>query len=98
MPEIRSKYRNNGTTSFSLSSTKLDEIRECQTARGRKEGSMSTEEQVRFEQKDRSNPVPDGSAEFAARVRVNQKKLRSELKSQYDFIVSGSASSASLVA
>jgi choline dehydrogenase-like flavoprotein len=59
---------------------------------------MSTEEQVRFEQKDRSNPVPDGSAEFAERVRVNQKKLRSELKSQYDFIVCGSGSSGSVVA
>src|SRR5215467_1880869 len=98
MPEIRSKDRNNGTTPFSLSSTNVDEIRECQTARGRKEGSMSTEEQVRFEQKDRSNPVPDGSAEFAERVRVNQKKLRSELKSQYDFIVCGSGSSGSVIA
>src|SRR5215470_1739378 len=68
------------------------------TARGRMEGSMSTEEQVRFEQKDRSNPVPDGSAEFAERVRANQKKLRSELKSQYDFIVCGSGSSGSVVA
>src|ERR1700756_3639659 len=98
MPEIRSKDRNNGTTPFSLSSTNVDEIRECQTARGRKERSMSTEEQVRFEQKDRSNPVPDGSAEFAERVRINQKKLRSELKSQYDFIVCGSGSSGSVVA
>src|SRR6516164_9489637 len=59
---------------------------------------MHTEEQPRFEQKDRSNPVPDGSAEFAERVRINQKKLRSELKSQYDFIVCGSGSSGSLVA
>src|SRR5215469_6632674 len=98
MPEIRSKDRNNGTTPLSLSSTNVDEIRECQTARGRKEGSMNTEEQVRFEQKDRSNPVPDGSAEFAERVRVNQKKLRSELKYQYDFIVCGSGSSGSVVA
>src|SRR5499425_1433598 len=98
MPEIRSKDRNNGTTPFSLCSTNVDEIRECQTARARKEGSMSTEKQVRFEQRDRSNPVPDGSAEFAERVRVNQKKLRSELKSQYDFIVCGSGSSGSVVA
>src|SRR6516164_7453369 len=104
MPKIRSKDRNNGTTSFSLSSTNVDEIRESgcsldrETARGIKEGSMSTEEQLRFEQKHRSNPVPDGSAEFAERVRVNQKKLRSELKSQYDFIVCGSGSSGSVVA
>jgi len=59
---------------------------------------MNTEEQARFEQKDRSNPVPDGSAKFAESVRVNQKKLRSELKSQYDFIVCGSGSSGSVVA
>src|SRR5262250_2080764 len=98
MPEIRSKDRNNGTTPFSLSSTNVDEIRECQTARARKEGSMSTEKQVRFEQKDRSHAVTDGSAEFAERVRANQKKLRSELKSQYDFIVCGSGSSGSVVA
>src|SRR5215468_11924225 len=66
--------------------------------RAQKEGSMKTEEQARFEQKDRSNPVPDGSAEFAESVRVNQKKLRSELKPQYDFIVCGSGSSGSVVA
>jgi len=59
---------------------------------------MNSEEQARFEQKDRSNPVPDGSAEFAESVRVNQKKLRSEQKSQYDFIVCGSGSSGSVVA
>jgi choline dehydrogenase len=58
---------------------------------------MNTEEQARFEQKDRSNTVP-GSAKFAESVRVNQKKLRSELKSQYDFIVCGSGSSGSVVA
>ena len=72
---------------------------------------MNSEGQAPFEQKDRSNPVPDGRriritrawpsasfAEFAERVRVNQKKLRSELKSQYDFIVCGSGSSGSVVA
>src|SRR6516162_11120281 len=71
---------------------------------------MNSEGQAPFEQKDRSNPVPDGRriritrawpsasfAEFAERVRVNQKKLRSELKSQYDFIVCGSGSSGSVV-
>src|SRR6516225_3312356 len=67
-------------------------------SRTRKEGSMNTEEQARFEQKDRSNPVPDGSAKLAESVRVNQKKLPSELKSQYDFIVCGSGSSGSVVA
>jgi choline dehydrogenase len=36
--------------------------------------------------------------EFAARVRLNQSKLRSQLKSQYDFIVCGSGSSGSVVA
>ena len=59
---------------------------------------MNTEKKARFEQKDRSNPVPDGSAEFAELVRINQRKLRSELKSQYDFIVCGSGSSGSVVA
>jgi choline dehydrogenase len=59
---------------------------------------MNTKGQTRFEQRDRSHAVPDGSTEFAERVRVNQKKLRSELKSQYDFIVCGSGSSGSVVA
>ena len=36
--------------------------------------------------------------EFAARVRRNQSNLRSQLKSQYDFIVCGSGSSGSVVA
>jgi choline dehydrogenase len=38
------------------------------------------------------------SEDFAQRVRVNQTKLRSELKSHYDFIVCGSGSSGSVVA
>ena len=59
---------------------------------------MKTKGQAPFEKKDRSHPVPEGSAEFAERVRINQKKLRSELKSQYDFIVCGSGSSGSVVA
>ena len=36
--------------------------------------------------------------DFAQRVRVNQTKLRSELKPYYDFIIFGSASSGSVVA
>src|SRR5260370_29588650 len=36
--------------------------------------------------------------DLAERVRVNQQKLRSSLKSQYDFIVCGSGSSGSVVA
>jgi len=36
--------------------------------------------------------------EFAIRVRANQQRLRSNLKSQYDFIVCGSGSSGSVVA
>src|SRR5262244_274635 len=59
---------------------------------------MDTKGQAPFEQKDRSHAVPERCAEFAERVRVNQKKLRSELKSQYDFIVCGSGSSGSVVA
>ena len=38
------------------------------------------------------------SEKFAQRVRVNQNKLRSELRSHYDFIVCGSGSSGSVVA
>jgi len=38
------------------------------------------------------------AVDFAERVRVNQEKLRSNLKSQYDFIVCGSGSSGSVVA
>src|SRR5262249_54159768 len=38
------------------------------------------------------------SARFAERVRINQEKLRSQLKSEYDFIVCGSCSSGSVVA
>src|SRR5215813_12757093 len=36
--------------------------------------------------------------DFTERVRANQRKLRSELKSHYDFIVCGSGSSGSVVA
>lgn len=35
---------------------------------------------------------------FAERVHANQRKLRSNLKTQYDFIVCGSGSSGSVVA
>lgn len=35
---------------------------------------------------------------FSERVRINQQRLRSNLKSQYDFIVCGSGSSGSVVA
>ena len=35
---------------------------------------------------------------FAERVDANQRKLRSNLKSQYDFVVCGSGSSGSVVA
>jgi len=38
------------------------------------------------------------AVDFAERVRVNQRKLRSGLKSQYHFIVCGSGSSGSVVA
>ena len=42
-------------------------------------------------------PTPE-AADFTERVRVNQAKLTSELRPQYDFIVCGSGSSGSVVA
>jgi choline dehydrogenase-like flavoprotein len=38
------------------------------------------------------------SEDFVERVRLNQSKLSSEMKSQYDFIICGSGSSGSVVA
>ena len=40
----------------------------------------------------------NGKSDFALRVRLNQQKLISGLKSRYDFIVCGSGSSGSVVA
>jgi len=45
-----------------------------------------------------SNNEKQSAVDFVERVRVNQRKLRSGLKSQYDFIVCGSGSSGSVVA
>jgi choline dehydrogenase len=45
-----------------------------------------------------AHPKPNGAmTDLAERVRVNQKKLASELKPRYDFIVCGSGSSGSVV-
>src|SRR5215471_14488021 len=38
------------------------------------------------------------NAQFAERVRLNQQKLRANLKTAYDFIICGSGSSGSVVA
>ena len=38
------------------------------------------------------------SGDFVERVRFNQSRLSSEMKSQYDFIICGSGSSGSVVA
>jgi len=45
-----------------------------------------------------SNNGNQSAADFKERVHVNQQRLRSNLKSQYDFIVCGSGSSGSVVA
>jgi len=46
----------------------------------------------------RSNIKNKSELDFRERVRANQQRLRSNLKSQYDFIVCGSGSSGSVVA
>jgi choline dehydrogenase len=45
-----------------------------------------------------SNHGKQSAVDFVERVRENQRKLRSNLKSQYDFVVCGSGSSGSVVA
>ena len=45
-----------------------------------------------------SNNDKQSAVDFVERVRVNQRKLASDLKSHYDFIVCGSGSSGSVVA
>jgi choline dehydrogenase-like flavoprotein len=62
-----------------------------------KEGSMNRREQAQSEQELQRVAI-GGGPEFAERVRINQKKLRSELKGQYDFVICGSGSSGSVVA
>jgi choline dehydrogenase len=44
------------------------------------------------------NHGKQSAADFADRVRINQQKLRSNLKPQYDFMVRGSGSSGSVIA
>jgi choline dehydrogenase len=57
------------------------------------------EDELPREKKQTSPELPSQTAaEFAQRVRVNQAKLRLDLKSHYDFIVCGSGSSGSVVA
>jgi choline dehydrogenase len=38
------------------------------------------------------------TADFAERIRMNQQRLRSGLKTRYDFVVCGSGASGSVVA
>src|SRR5260221_9260449 len=45
-----------------------------------------------------SNNERQSAVDFAERVRENQRRRRSDLKSHYDFIVRGSGSSGSVVA
>ena len=61
----------------------------------------SSRPEATFDQ-ERNDSLPFSSdphaPDFAERVRLNQRKLRSDLKPQYDFIVCGSGSSGSVVA
>src|SRR5262249_17929177 len=50
------------------------------------------------EQEMNSKNEKQSATDFAERVRLNQQKLSSNLKTQYDFIVCGSGSSGSVVA
>jgi choline dehydrogenase len=45
-----------------------------------------------------SNNEKQSEMDFAQRLRINQQRLRSNLKPQYDFIVCGSGSSGSVAA
>ena len=44
------------------------------------------------------NCQPSDAVNYAERVRLNQRKLASDLKSRYDFIVCGAGTSGSVVA
>ena len=59
-------------------------------------GRYSTD--TKFMSKIYSNKAEDPDEDLVERVRTNQQKLASELKSYYDFIVCGSVSSGSVVA
>lgn len=61
----------------------------------------NSETEATLDQEHRHRPTfGSGShaADFAERVRVNQRKLSSQLRCNYDFIVCGSGSSVSVVA
>jgi choline dehydrogenase len=62
---------------------------------------MNSKTEAQYEQKHHDSRLVESgfpAADFAERVRANQRKLSSELKPQYDFIVCGSGSSGSVVA
>lgn len=59
---------------------------------------MNFENEFFKDQRETYQRETDNRAIFAERVRSNQRKLAAELRHQYDFIVSGSGSSGSVVA
>jgi choline dehydrogenase-like flavoprotein len=60
--------------------------------------AMATGHPARTARADDHNETMSQTADFTERARVNQQKLTTELKPQYDFIVCGSGSSGSVVA
>jgi len=75
------------------------EIKNCNTEEMEKKNIRNVEGGLKkFAQTTKQFKSNTTESEFAQRVRANQRRLNSKLKSFYDFIVCGSGSSGSAVA